>query len=811
VGAQESPSRLVTGRGSGFPFGAVISLAEARSMKVDVIGGGPAGLYFAILAKKAWPQMQLTVYERNRPDDTFGFGVVFSDETLETFEKYDRESYRAITDNFAYWDDIEINFKDTVYRIGGNGFCGCSRVTLLRLLQERARALGVSFKFQTEIDPAALGGADLVVAADGINSRIRQEHAGAFRPSTNLRLNKFTWMGSTRPFDAFTFFFRETEHGIFIAHCYQYEPGLSTWVLETDPDTFARAGLDRLDEAESARFLEGVFAKELDGHRLIINRSLWRNFPTIHCERWTHGNIVLIGDAKATAHFSIGSGTKLAMEDAIALYEAFRTTGGRDVHKALAHFETERRLEVEKTQHSADVSLVWFEHVRRFWDMDPTRFAFGLMTRAKAITYDNLALRAPEFVAEIDRVVAREVRAAGFDVDVKAPAVPMFQPLRLRGMTLNNRVVVSPMDQYSAVDGMPTDWHLVHLGARATGGAGLMFTEMVCVSEDARITPGCTGMYTDAQEAGWKRIVDFVHANSATKFCLQLGHAGRKGATKLMWDGMDQPLAEGAWPIISASPLPYYPHSQVPREMTRADMDRTIADFVQAVQRGDRAGFDMAEMHCAHGYLLASFVSPLTNQRTDEYGGSLQNRLRFPLEVFRAMRKAWPDEKPMSVRISATDWKDGGITGDDAVEIARAFADAGCDLIDVSTGQTVHDAEPIFGRMFQTPFSDQIRNEAGLATMCVGAITTADQVNTIVAAGRADLVALARPHLVDPFFTLKAAAWYGATDIHCPPQYLSGRDQIFRNSARDRADLTQLKLKAKPKGHAAQGWKQAAE
>ena len=626
-----------------------------------------------------------------------------------------------------------------------------------------------------------------------------------------MRRNKFTWMGSTRPLDAFTFFFRETEHGIFIAHSYQYQPGLSTWVLETDPETFARAGLDQLDETKSARFLEGVFAKELAGHKLIINRSLWRNFPTIHCERWTHRNIVLIGDAKATAHFSIGSGTKLAMEDAIALYEAFRATAGKDVQRALAHYEAERRLEVEKTQHSADVSLVWFEHVRRFWNMDPTRFAFGLMTRAKAITYDNLALRAPEFVAEIDKVVARDVRRQGFDVDVVKPTVPMFQPFRLRGMTLANRVVVSPMDQYSADDGMPTDWHLVHLGSRATGGAGLIFTEMVCVSEDARITPGCTGIYSDAQEAAWKRIVDFVHANSAAKFCLQLGHAGRKGATRLMWEGMDQPLEQGAWPVISASALPYYPHSQVPREMTRADMEAVIADFVQAIERGQRAGFDMAELHCAHGYLLASFISPLTNTRTDQYGGCLENRLRFPTEVFPAMRKAWPDEKPMSVRISATDWKEGGLSGDDAVEVARAFAEAGCDLIDVSTGQTVHDAEPVFGRMFQTPFSDQIRNEAGLATMCVGAITSADQVNTIVAAGRADLVALARPHLVDPFFTMKAAAWYGATNIHCPPQYLPGRDQIFRNSVRDRADLTQLKLKAKPKGHAAAGWKQAAE
>jgi anthraniloyl-CoA monooxygenase len=790
-------------------------------MKVDVVGGGPAGLYFAILAKKAWPQTRMTVYERNRADDTFGFGVVFSDETLETFEKYDPESYRAITANFAYWDDIEIHHKGTEHRIGGNGFCGCARVTLLKLLQERARALGVELKFQTEIDPDAHRDADLIVAADGINSRIREKHADAFKPSVDLRPNKFAWMGSTRPFDAFTFFFKETEHGIFIAHCYQYEPGQSTWVMETDPQTFARAGLDRLDEAQSAKFLEGVFAAELAGHKLIVNRSLWRNFPTIRCESWTHDNIVLVGDAKATAHFSIGSGTKLAMEDAIALYEAFRATAagkstqpaqltGRDVKPALAHYETERRLEVEKTQHSADVSLVWFEHVRRFWDMDPTRFAFGLMTRAKAITYDNLALRAPEFVAELDRLIAQDVRNQGFDVDVVKPAVPMFQPFRLRGMTLANRVVVSPMDQYSAVDGMPTDWHLVHLGSRATGGAALIFTEMVCVSADARITLGCTGLYNDAQEAAYKRIVDFVHTNSAAKFCLQLGHAGRKGATKLMWEGMDQPLPEGGWPIISASPIPYYPHSQVPREMTRADMDRVIADFVQAAERGNRAGFDMLELHCAHGYLLASFISPLTNRRSDDYGGSLENRLRFPLEVFRALRKVWPDEKPMSARISATDWEEGGLSGDDAVAVARAFAEAGCDLIDVSTGQTTPDAEPVYGRMFQTPFSDQIRNEAGLATMCVGAITSADQVNTIVAAGRADLVALARPHLVDPFFTMKAAAWYGVTDIHCPPQYLAGRDQIFRNSVRDRADLTELKRKAKPKGHATV-WKQAAE
>jgi len=781
-------------------------------MKVNVIGGGPAGLYFAILYKKAWPHARITVFERNRPDDTFGFGVVFSDQTLETFQKYDLESYRAITQNFAYWDDIEIHFKGTTHRIGGNGFCGCSRATLLKLLHQRAQSLGIELKFQSEVTDihAAMREADLVVAADGINSRVRETFIDHFKPSVDLRPNRFTWMGSTKPLDAFTFYFRETKYGIVIVHAYQYEPGRSTWIFETDPETFEKFGIDPLDEAGTAKLMEELFAEELQGHKLIINRSMWRNFPMIRCDRWVKDNAVIMGDAKATAHFSIGSGTKLAMEDAIALYESFRKTGGTDVTAALAHYETSRREEVEKTQHSADVSLVWFEHVKRFWDMDPTRFAFGLMTRSKAITYDNLALRAPEFVAEMDDLVARETKAQGFDVDTKKPVPPMFQPFQLRGMTVPNRVVVSPMCQYSAKDGLPNDWHMVHLGSRAIGGAGLVYTEMTDVSAEARISPGCTGLYNDEQEAAWKRIVDFVHANSGSKICVQLGHAGRKGSTRLSWEGDSQPLPEGNWPIVSASPIPYLPNSQVPREMTRADMDRTIADFVAATQRAERAGFDMVELHAAHGYLLASFISPITNKRSDEYGGSLENRMRFPLEVFKAMRQAWPADKPMSVRISATDWIEGGITGDDAVQIARMFKDAGCDMIDVSTGQTDPASSPVYGRMYQTPFSDQIRNEAGIATMSVGAITTADQVNTIVAAARADLVALARPHLMDPSFTMRAAAWYGAKTVYCPPQYLSGRDQIFRNSVREREEATELKRKAKPKPQI-DTWKQAAE
>ncbi|WP_376090584.1 bifunctional salicylyl-CoA 5-hydroxylase/oxidoreductase [Roseomonas sp. CCTCC AB2023176] len=772
-------------------------------MRIAIIGGGPAGLYFAILMKRDRPESRITVVERNRADDTFGFGVVFSDQTLATFERADEPSYRAITDAFAYWDDIEIvrtplDGATTSHRIGGNGFCGCSRRTLLLLLQGRARELGVELLFQQEATPEDFPDADLIVAADGINSPIREGNRDHFAPEVDLRPNRFAWMGSTRPFDAFTFFFKERPEGIFVAHCYQYQRGASTWVMETDPATFARAGLDGMGEDESARFLEGVFAEELDGHRLITNRSLWRRFPMLRCRRWSRDNVVLLGDAKATAHFSIGSGTKLAMEDAIHLHAAFRQGGS--VADCLARFEGARREEVEKTQHAADVSLVWFEHVRRFWHMPPSRFSFGVMTRSKAITWENLQLRAPEFVEEQRRLFEDEARTVGFPAKDGAP--PMFQPLRLRGMTVPNRIVVSPMCQYSAEGGVPGDWHLMHYGARATGGAGLLFTEMTCVSADARITPGCTGLWNDAQESGWRRIVDFVHAHSDTRIALQLGHAGQKGATKLMWEGMDRPLDAGAWPIVSASAVPYFPESQVPREATRADMDRIRDEFVAAAVRGARAGFDMLELHCAHGYLLASFLSPLTNRRGDEYGGSLENRLRFPLEVFRALRAAWPADRPMSVRISATDWAEGGITDDDSLAIARAFAAEGCDLLDVSTGQTVADSTPHYGRMYQVPWADMIRNEAKVATMCVGSITSADQVNTILAAGRADLVALARPHLVDPSFTLRAAAKYGVRDVTCPPQYRWGNEALLRNAGREEADLLELRRKARPKRHA---------
>jgi len=771
---------------------------------VAIVGAGPAGLYFAILMKKAAPFVDITVYERNRIGDTFGFGVVFSDQTLDNFERYDPESYRAITDEFVYWDDIAVHFKDAEFRIGGNGFCGCARRTLLLILHERAEDLGVKFVLGTEVDDIdpLTRDHDLVVLADGINSKFRDRHRDHFGTEIDLRPNKFAWMGSATPLDAFTFAFEETEWGVFIAHAYQYQfrNHRSTWVFETDAATFERAGLGAMSEAESAKLMERIFARHLGGHPVLTNRSVWRNFPMVRNRRWVKDNVVLLGDAKSTAHFSIGAGTKLAMEDAIALYEAFVSEGG--VEDALALFETKRRDEVERTQHSADVSLVFFEHIRRFWDFDPAQFAFGVMTRSRAITYDNLRLRAPDFVANVDRRFAESVGRAGFAVDVEHPVPPMFQPFRLRDMVLRNRVVVAPMCMYSAEDGVPGDWHLVHYGARAIGGAGLLFTEMTDISAEGRISPGCAGLWNDAQEAAWTRIVDFVHANSTAKVCLQVGHAGRKASTRVLWEGDSRPLPDGNWPVVSASPIPYYPESQVPRELTRADMDILVAQFVATTVRAERAGFDMIELHCAHGYLLASFISPLTNRREDDYGGSLENRLRFPLEVFARMREAWPAAKPMSVRISATDWADGGIGGDDAVRIAAVFAEAGVDLVDVSTGQTDPASRPVFGRMFQTPYSDQIRNEARVATMCVGNITSADQVNTILAAGRADLVALARPHLTDPNFTLRAAAWYGVPDQPWPPQYMLGRDQLRRIAPKDREELTELRVKARPRTRA---------
>jgi len=767
-------------------------------MKVDIIGGGPAGLYFSVLAKKSLPQAQVSVTERNRADDTFGFGIVLSEETLNNLRAADAPSYRDIAANFAYWDDIHTHYRGQVLRSSGHGFSGIKRLTLLQILQRRAAALGVDIRYETE-DPglAAHGDADLIVAADGINSRVRESLAQQFRPEVDLRSNKFVWLGARMRLPGFTYSFREDACGIWNLHAYMYAEGECTLVVETTDAAFRNSGLRIEDEGATAAYVERLFAEELRGAKVLTNRSHWRNFPTITCARWHHDNVVLLGDAAHTAHFTIGSGTKLALEDAIALHAALMQHA-QVPRAALPAYEAARREEAERIQHAANVSLVFFENVRRFWHMEPVQFNFALMSRSKQITYDNLRLRDPGFIAAVDRWWAGTIAASehiALPPDFAAPP-PMFAPFRLRGLRLANRVVVSPMCQYAAVEGTPNDWHLVHYGARALGGAGLLYTEMTCVAPEARITPGCAGLYAPEHAQWWTRIVDFAHRHSQAKVCLQLGHAGRKGSTQLMWEDMDHPLPRGNWPILAASPLPYYPDSQRPREMDRADMERVRGQFVAAARLGQACGFDMLELHMAHGYLLAGFISPVTNRRTDEYGGPLENRLRFPLEVFDAVRAAWPQDKPMAVRISATDWIAGGLSGADSVEIARAFSAHGCDLIDVSTGQTDPASRPVYGRMYQTVYSEQIRNEAGIATIAVGAITSADQVNTIVASGRADLCALARPHLADPNFTLRAAADYAAMGyaiegVSWPRQYLPARQQLETLARRARADAAQ--------------------
>ena len=778
--------------------------ASGKPGRIAVIGGGPGGLYFAILAKKSYPHAEITVYERNRPDDTFGFGVVFSDETLDNFLSHDPATYDAITGSFAYWDEIDFRFHGEVIRSSGHGFCGCGRKELLLILQARARELDVEMRFETEItDPAALADADLIVAADGINSVVRETYAAHFRPSVEWRKNRFIWLGSSKPTDAFTFDFTENEHGIWVLGAYQYNSELATWIVEAPEATWASAGaeLESLGEAETLAYMEALWAEQLAGHKLFANKSVWRVFPTIRNERWWFRNIVLIGDALHTAHYSIGSGTKLAMEDSIALLAAIEASDG--VPAALALFEASRREEVEKTQHAADVSVIWTENPQRYWAMQPLQAAFSMLSRSKQVTYENLRLRDPAFVERVDTWFAGQVRQSqGFELPLDPPPPPMFTPFRLRGMTVANRVVVSPMDMYSAEDGTPGEFHYVHFGGLALGGAGLIVSEMICVTRDGRITPGCAGLYAPEHVAAWSRIVDFTHGQSDAKFAFQLGHCGRKGSTRLAWDGMDEALEEGNWPLMAPSALPFYPRGQTPRAMTRDDMDGITAAFAASTRMAGEAGADMIELHMAHGYLLSSFITPVSNRREDEYGGGLENRMRYPLEVFDAVRAAWPGDKPISVRISASDWVGAdGVTGAEAVDIARMLKAHGCDIVDVSAGQTTPEAEPVYGRMFQTPFAEQVRNEAEVPTIAVGNITSWDQVNTILAAGRADLVALARPHLVNPHFTLQAAAYYGWEMQRWPNPYLTGKEQAMRLAAREKAEAIELKAAAKPQSH----------
>jgi len=769
-------------------------------MNIVCIGGGPAGLYFSLLMKKQNPAHQITVVERNRPYDTFGWGVVFSDQTLGNLMNADEATARSILQSFNHWDDIDIHFKGEKVTSGGHGFCGIGRKRLLNILQQRCEELGVRLVFETEVaddqEIAAAYQADLVIASDGLNSRIRTRYADSYQPNIEARQCRFVWLGTKKKFDAFTFAFKETPHGWFQAHIYQYDGDTSTFIVEAPETVWRAAGLEDMSQEQGIAFCEQLFADQLDGHALMSNAphlrgsNMWIKFPRIVCGQWVHWNgatpVVLMGDAAHSAHYSIGSGTKLALEDAIELARCFAEHG--EAKAALDAYQSVRAIEVIKIQSAARNSMEWFENVARYTAMDAPQFAYSMLTRSQRLSHENLRLRDAAYVAGFESwFAARAFAQAGLPAPKSLAMPPMFTPFKVRGITLKNRILVSPMAQYSAVDGVAGDYHLAHLGARAMGGAALVFTEMTCVSADARITPACPGMYAPQHTQAWRRIVDFVHQHSDARIALQLGHAGAKGSTRAMWDGIDQPLDKDNWPLVSASPQQYLAGvSQMARALTLADMQRIEDDFVRATLAADEAGFDWVELHCAHGYLLSSFISPLTNERGDEFGGTLENRCRYPLRVFAAMRAVWPRHKPMSVRISAHDWVAGGITPDDAVRIARLFKDAGADMIDCSSGQVSKLEKPVYGRMFQTPFADRVRNEAGIGAIAVGSIFEADHANGIIAAGRADLCAVGRPHLANPAWTLAEAAKIGYTALSWPKQYVPGKQQLERNLQRER-------------------------
>jgi anthraniloyl-CoA monooxygenase len=760
-------------------------------MRIVCVGGGPAGLYFALLIKRADPQHEVTVIERNRPYDTFGWGVVFSDQTLGNLEAADQDSHQKILENFNRWDDIHVHFRGRIIRSGGHGFSAIGRKRLVNILQKRCEELGVQLVFQTELGPnVEFTDADLVIGADGMNSRVRDRFAHVFQPQVELGNCRFVWLGTHKLFEAFTFAFEETEYGWFQAYAYRYDRDTSAFIIETPELVWTRAGLDKMEDDAAIAFCEKLFAKQLDGYGLMSNSAhlrgsaMWSRFPRVVCAEWVYWRtnwgrrtpVVLIGDAAHTAHFSIGSGTKAALEDAIALSRAIAAQS--DLVAALEVYQQERRAEVLKIQSAARNSSDWFEHVGRYAAMEPEQFTYSLLTRSQRISHERLRLRDKGYVRDIESFIAAQSGLA------PEPRPPMFTPFKVRGLTLKNRVVVSPMAMYSCSDGTPDDFYLVHLGSRAHGGAAMVFTEMTCVTAEGRISPGCAGMYKTKHKLGWQWIVNYIHGRTSAKVAIQLGHSGPKGSTQIGWEQADEPLAADNWPLLAASAVPYGPNNQTPTAMTRADMDEVTAAFVRAAEWANECGFDWLELDCAHGYLLSSFICPLTNQRNDKYGGRLETRCRYPLEVFAAIRAVWPKTKPMSVQISAHDWAPGGNTPDDAVVIARMFRDAGSDVIDVSSGQTTRLAQPVYGQMYQTPFADRIRQEAGIATMAVGAIYEPDHVNSIIASGRADLCAIARAHLADPYWTLHAAAQLNYPDFEWPPQYLSGKAQLERNLAR---------------------------